>query len=516
MNTFNKIMGVSFTILIGIIVFFMGVKTKMEGNPNSIYQVYLNGESIGLIENKQELLDLIDKEQVEIKEKYNVDKVYPPSGLDIQDVVTYDTNISSATSVYEKIKHEEPFTVSGYQITINYDNEKDDSSENKKDEPDTKEEKKEVKKAVKMNVLKKSDFEEGFYNTIAAFIGSETLDKYKNGTQVEVKDTGSTIENVYWNEDIKIKEAYLSTEDYIYTNSDDISKYLLFGTLNDGEKYTVRDGDDISSVAEANNLNVDEFLVANPEFTSANVLLTAGQEVNTALIDPVVSIVYEEEKIEDVEVPFEIEYQDDDTKYKGTYETIQEGENGQTRVTEKIQYINGEIQGLYITNKTELTPAVKKIVKRGTKANSYSQGGYQFYDVSFTNDAWQWPTITPYVITSRFAYRWGSLHKGVDISGCGYGSPIYAVGDGIVVETGYHSSMGYYVYLQHSNNYYSIYMHLAKYSVSVGQTLSRGQQLGTMGNSGFSTGTHLHLGVSIGYPYEGGKFINPCGSLFSC
>lgn len=509
MNAFNRIMSISVTILLSIVIFFMGVRTKVEGTPKSLYQVYLDGEKIGLLENKQELLDLIDKEQTEIKNKYKVDKVYPPSGLDIQEIVTFDNTISTANIVYEKIKYKEPFTISGYQVTINYN----DNKSTKNEQETNVEEKKEP---VVMNVLNKSDFEEGFYNTIAAFVGSETLEKYKNDTQIEITDTGSKIENVYWNEDIKIKESYLSTEDYIYTNSSDISKYLLFGTLKEESKYKVKDGDSITSVAEANNLNVDEFLVANPEFTSPNVLLTQGQEVNTALINPVVNIVYEEEKIEDVEVPFETEYQDDDTKYRGTNETLQEGENGTTRVTEKIQYINGEIQGLYITNKTELTPTVNKIVKRGTKVPEYSSGGYEFYEVSFTNDTWSWPTITPYVITSRFAYRWGSLHKGIDISGCGYGSPIFAVGDGIVVETGYHSSMGTYVYVQHGNNYFTQYMHLAKYTVSVGQTVSRGQQVGTMGNSGFSTGTHLHLGVSIGYPYQGGKFVNPCGSIFSC
>ena len=460
MDTFNKIMGVSITILISIMVFFLGVKTKVEGTPKSIYQVYLNGDTIGLIENKQELLDLIDKEQTQIKDKYKVDKVYPPSGLDIQDIVTYDNNISSVNSVYEKIKDKEPFTVSGYEVTITYKEEQKESS----DDSNSEEVKITKKDPVKMHVLNKKDFEDGFYNTIAAFVGSETLDKYKNDTQAEITETGSTIENVYWNEDIKIKKSYISTEEYIYTNSSDISKYLLFGTLKDGSKYIVREG----------------------------------------------------EKVEDVDVPFETEYQDDDTKYRGSNETIQEGENGETRVTEKIQYINGEIQGLYITNKTELVPAVNKIVKRGTKAPEYSSGGYEFYNVSFTNSSWSWPTITPYVITSRFAYRWGSLHKGIDISGCGYGSPVFAVGDGIVVETGYHSSMGTYVYVQHGDNYYTQYMHLAKYTVSVGQTVSRGQQVGTMGNSGFSTGTHLHLGVSIGYPYQGGKFVNPCGSIFSC
>lgn len=506
-------MGVCITILISIMVFFFGVKIKLEGNPNSIYKVYLNGESIGLIENKQELLDLIDKEQIEIKNKYKVDKVYPPSGLDIQDVITYDNDISSVQEVYESIKDKEPFTVSGYEVVISYDN-SDDSSDEVSDEVEESESTNEVKDPITLRVLKREYFEEGLYNTIAAFVGSETLEKYKNGNQAEIVETGSIVENVYWNENIKIKEAYLSTEEYIYTSSSDVSKYLLFGTLDEGKKYTVKDGDDISSVAEANNLNVDEFLVANPEFTSANVLLTAGQEVNTALIEPVLNIVYEIEKVEDVEVPYETEYQNDDTKYIGNNETIQEGENGETRLTEKIQYINGEIQGLYITNKTEISPAVNKIVKKGTKVSSSS--GYEFYDIPFTNDTWSWPTISPYVITSRYGWRWGKIHAGVDISGCGYNSPIYVIGDGVVVETGYHYSMGTYVYVAHGNDYYSVYMHLSQYIVSKGETLSRGQQLGKMGSSGYSTGTHLHLGIYKGYPYQGGQSMDPCKSVFSC
>jgi len=513
MNTFNRIMGVSITILISIIVFFMGVEVKDEGKPKSLYMVYLNGNKVGLIENKQELLDLIDKEQVEIKEEYNVDKVYPPSGLDIQSVVTYDDDIVSTAKVYEKIKDEEPFTISGYKVTITYLEEKkmtDDSFA----ESEPKEEGK-IKDPIELNVLNKEDFEKGFYDTMAAFIGSEDLEKYSNGTQAEIVDTGSTIENVYWMEDISIKEDYLSTEEYIYTNSSDISKYLLFGTLDEGKKYKVKSGDDIASVAEANNLNVDEFLVANPQFASSKVLLTAGQEVNTALISPVVNIVYETEKIEDVEVPYETEYQDDEESYVGTNETIQEGENGQTRVTEKIQYINGEIQGLYITNKKELTPAVNKIVKKGTKA--YSSGGsYIFYDQSLSVGTWVWPTVTPYVITSKYYWRWGRMHEGIDISGCGYGSPIFSVGDGVVTEAGYASTNGYYVIVSHAENYYTIYMHLDKYTVSVGQTLTAGQQLGTMGNSGRSTGTHLHIGVYVGYPYRGGQVLDPCASIFSC
>jgi hypothetical protein len=172
---------------------------------------------------------------------------------DGDDLVKNPLENSTITNTYNVgTNDKEPFTISGYEVVITYNSperETDDASqENDKVEA--------IKDPITINVLKKEDFEEGFYNTVAAFVGSEVLEKYKNGTQPEIVDTGSTIENVYWDEDIKIKKAYLSTEEYIYTNSGDISKYLLFGTLEEGKKYTVRDGDDITSVAEANNLNV--------------------------------------------------------------------------------------------------------------------------------------------------------------------------------------------------------------------------------------------------------------------
>ena len=128
----------------------MGVKVKAEGTPNSLFLVYLNGDKLGLIDNKQELLDLIDKEQSELKNKYDVDKVYPPSGLDIQSVLTYDNDVKSVQSIYGEIKDKEPFTISGYKVTIIPG---DDVVRNE-------EESTEERKTIVLNVLRKKDFED--------------------------------------------------------------------------------------------------------------------------------------------------------------------------------------------------------------------------------------------------------------------------------------------------------------------------------------------------------------------
>ena len=101
------------------------------------------------------------------------------------------------------------------------------------------------------------------------------------------------------------------------------------------------------------------------------------------------------------------------------------------------------------------------------------------------------------------------MHAALDISGTGHGSPIYAAKDGVVVTSASHYSLGKYVVIMHANNYYTLYAHLAAHRVSEGQTVSRGQIIGTMGSTGNSTGTHLHFSVSAGMPYEGGSFFNP-------
>lgn len=503
----ETIITIIITAILSIFVFFVGSLEKVESAPVILYQVYLNGEKIGLIDSEEELLNLIDKEQSSIKRKYGVDKVYPPNGLEIKKEYTYKDKIDSVENVYNKIKDVEPFTINGYTITITYVSEKTENNEDVETEE-------KLREPLTINVLKKEYFEEAMLNTIAAFIGSDTLERYKNDTQIEITETGTTIENIYWDEDISIKQNYLSTEDYIFTNSADLSKYLLFGTLEAQKKYIVKLGDDINQVAFNNNLSTEEFLIANPTFSSANVLLTAGQQVNIGLINPLVTIVHEAEVVEDVTEPYKTIYEEDNTKYVGNNTTLQQGEDGLTRVTEKVLYKNGEIQTLYIAHTQEIYPSIDKIVSKGTK--TYNNNYY--YSSSIGNEDWTWPTITPYIITSRYGWRWGSLHAGIDISGCGTGSPIFAIQSGYVydLETNPKKNSGLTVYIDHGNGYFSIYMHLQKISVSVGQTVSRGQTVGTMGNTGRSTGPHLHLGVYQGKPYYGGTPLNPCKSIFSC
>ena len=78
-------------------------KEIISNNVDSIYQVYLDGEKIGLINSEEKLYDLINQEQIEIKKKYNVDHVYPPIGFQIVETNTYNNQLSTIEKVYDTI-----------------------------------------------------------------------------------------------------------------------------------------------------------------------------------------------------------------------------------------------------------------------------------------------------------------------------------------------------------------------------------------------------------------------------
>ena len=105
--------------------------------------------------------------------------------------------------------------------------------------------------------------------------------------------------------------------------------------------------------------------------------------------------------------------------------------------------------------------------------------------------------------TSGFGPRWGRMHNGTDFA-APHGTPIRSTADGIVTYVGWQSAYGRLIKIKHDFGIETRYAHLSKFRVKEGQRVSRGQHIGDMGNTGRSTGTHLHYEIRIG-----GKAINP-------
>jgi murein DD-endopeptidase MepM/ murein hydrolase activator NlpD len=126
-------------------------------------------------------------------------------------------------------------------------------------------------------------------------------------------------------------------------------------------------------------------------------------------------------------------------------------------------------------------------------------------------ESFGWPVRG--LISSSFGYRIDPIakvrrfHYGIDIVGT-QGARISAAIDGRVVDVGTNPIFGNYVIVAHYGSYQTAYAHLSKVSVRVGQSVDRGEKLGEMGNTGYSTGTHLHFAM-----YKGGVAVNPINFL---
>jgi murein DD-endopeptidase MepM/ murein hydrolase activator NlpD len=117
-------------------------------------------------------------------------------------------------------------------------------------------------------------------------------------------------------------------------------------------------------------------------------------------------------------------------------------------------------------------------------------------------DAWLLP-LHNYSLTSKFGQRWGRLHAGVDLA-LPEGTPIMAMHKGTVVLAGWHGGYGNAVIIDHGNGLQTLYGHNSALMVKVGQEVNAGDVISKLGNTGFSTGPHLHLEIHVN-----GKQVDP-------
>ena len=479
------------TILLTVLasIFALGMKT-LSYSPNAVYRVYLNGKSLGLIKSKTSLEKYIDKMQTELKNKYKVNKVYAPEGLKIEKELTYNNNIMSTKKIYEKIQKESDFTLDGYKITI-----KPYNSSDKK------------KKSRIIYVIDKKIFTDSVDNTVKSFVSKTDYNTYsKNKTQT-IKDTGKIIENIRIGNKITIKKEKIPANKKIYTDEDSLSKFLLFGDNVNESKYTIKEGDTIEDVAFNNKMSIDEFLIINPNYSSASALLYPGAEVNIGILSPEISIVEEDKVVAYQDKNYQTETIEKNDQYTSYNKVITAGVKGKDKVTQRITKVNGETTNINTLATEEIVPAQNEVVEKGTKAYGGENVASGYGDVVATKGEWGWPA-TCSSISSPFGYRWGMLHDGTDIAGCGYGSNIFAAQSGTVATVSERWPDGKYVIINHNNGYYSIYGHLSGYNVREGQQVTKGQVIAFMGQTGWATGVHVHFGIWKGYPYKGGQVYN--------
>jgi murein DD-endopeptidase MepM/ murein hydrolase activator NlpD len=151
-------------------------------------------------------------------------------------------------------------------------------------------------------------------------------------------------------------------------------------------------------------------------------------------------------------------------------------------------------------------PTPKPTVSRSSGSSSSNRGGSSRAPVNYTGGAFSWPVSGGGNYISQY-FHYG--HYGIDIA-ADYGSSVRAAGGGTVIFAGWKGNGGgYQVWIAHGSGLYSTYNHMSAISVGSGQSVSEGQQVGRIGQSGRATGPHLHFEVWRGGVWNGGSRVNP-------
>lgn len=326
------------------------------------------------------------------------------------------------------------------------------------------------------------------------FVTEEELAEYElsaQSTETALTTPGTRVKNIQLSKEVQIVES--SVLPNLITDEQAALHFLNSGT-HEVKTYTVKEGDVLGSIASAYQLTTKELITLNPGLNEDSVL-KIGQVLNVKTTKPALEVSVEREIFKHDVVPYEVKVQETDSLPKGETKLKQQGKDGKKSTYYVEKTTNGKQVSQNILSETVVAQAVPEVRLKGTKETP-SRGSGQL----------TWPTVGGYV-SSNTGYRWGKMHKGIDIARPS-NRTIKAADNGVVVSAGNSGGYGNKVVIDHGNGMRTVYAHLDSIGVSSGQTVAAGSKIGIMGSTGNSTGVHLHFEL-----YVNGKLVNPLSYL---
>ncbi len=196
----------------------------------------------------------------------------------------------------------------------------------------------------------------------------------------------------------------------------------------------------------------------------------------------------------EVEVPYQEIEQDSDDYSVGTTRVSQYGRNGTNSLTEDVMYINGVEVSRVLVSETVIEEPVDKITLVGTA--EYISGGVYDGEIMAGTGSLMWPVPDYKSTTTEFRAPERPDHRGLDIT-APTGTAMYAADGGTVVEQTWHWSWGNYIVINHGNGMTTLYAHCNDVYVTTGMNVEKGALIATVGNTGNSFGSHLHIEVAV-------------------
>lgn len=257
--------------------------------------------------------------------------------------------------------------------------------------------------------------------------------------------------------------------------------YILTGAIEE-KIHVVQSGETFNQIAKDYGLTSSELQAFNP--TASPSRLHIGQELIMNQVCPLVTVQTTEIATYVEAIEYDITYEETSTLYKGEQTVKSRGIKGQQEVVAEIVRNNGQEVSRNVLTATVLSEPVSQVVLKGTKALPPLIGTGTFI----------YPTRG--TLTSRFGPRWGRMHYGIDLA-APVGTKIRASDGGKVIYAGRDGSLGLVVRIDHGGNRVTVYGHCSQILVKVGDKVYQDQHIANVGNTGYSTGPHLHFEVRI-------------------
>ncbi len=309
----------------------------------------------------------------------------------------------------------------------------------------------------------------------------------------EFSDYTLGLQDVHFANSVEVVESYLLDSQLA---SVDVAIEEVTKKLEKEEIYEVSSGDTLSGIAIATNIPLETLIQLNPTLENENSLIRIGDELIITVPEPELTVMHTSENYYEEEYEADIIYVDNDKWYTTDQVTLEQPSTGRRNVVAVETYENDKLISREILKEEVLMEAVPKVVERGTIIP---------------------PTyIKPLsggIITSYFGYRniptagATAYHGAIDWA-TPIGTPIVASCAGTVTRAGWASGYGYAVYIRHDNGRETRYAHLSRVLVSAGQYVQQGQKIALSGNTGISTGPHIHFELRFnGTPVDPLKYL---------
>ncbi len=273
-----------------------------------------------------------------------------------------------------------------------------------------------------------------------------------------------------------------------YDEAEAITSFIIKGTKQE-KKHLVQNGESLWTIAKSNQIKIDDLIRANPKISPDK--LKINQEVSLIVPKPLITVITKEVKEYSIKIPFEVAYEDNATIYKGESSVKKAGANGEKMVKAEIVKENGVETTRVILEESVVSQPSTKVVYKGIKDPPPRIG----------TGSLQRPSRGK--VTSEFGRRWGNRHEGIDI-GMPVGSEVKAADGGKVIFSGQKGAYGLCIIIDHGGNIETLYGHNSKLLVKKGDKVFKGQAIAKSGNTGRSTGPHLHFEVRVN-----GTPVNP-------